>query len=188
MAARPPTSKPDAPRWMRFVLERIGRTDTPAEPPPAGLVARKRAPAGDRPATLAELCGELQARLLAHEEDAGALVMRHLVCVHDTLGRTGWAGVEVLPRKVLAMALLEAGMMAEHEPSPLLQTVVARLRDIKLAADRRDERDAELRDWAHTDIPEVSEGTHEEYERMERSWIGTVPADLVLPASSLSRY
>lgn len=188
MAARPPTSKPGAPRWMTFVLGHLGRKEAPAEPPlPNGLVDRQRAPASDRPPSLAQLCAELQARLLAHEGDAGAIVMRHLVLVHDALGHKGWPGVESLPRKVLGMTLLEAEMMAAHEPSPLLKIVIERLCAIKFAAEVREERAADRRDWAATDIPEVSEGTHEEYDRMERSWIGTVPADLVLPVSSFTR-
>ncbi|MEO7055399.1 MAG: hypothetical protein ABI281_03975 [Caldimonas sp.] len=188
MAARPPTSKRATPRWMSFALDRLGSKKPPAEaPPPSGIVERQRVPASDRPPSLAQLCAELQARLLAHEEDAVALVMGNLVLVHDALGHKGWAGVESLPRRVLAMALLEAEMMAGHEPSPLLNVVIERLRASRFAAEVRAERAADRRDWAVTDIPEVSEGTHEEYDRMERSWIGTVPADLMLPASGFAR-
>lgn len=164
--------------WMKNVLGRSIALEKRGKQLHVALVEKPKSPWQDQASPLSQLRVELQARLLAHEADAPAQLMRHLVVVHDELGNKGWAGVDALPRKVVARALLEAELLVADEPSLLLANLIERLRDLKHEADRVEERDADLRDWAVTDIPEVSEATHDEYQQMERSWIGTVPADL----------
>ena len=204
MAARPPTrkasstnlqetpqtssdsgDKPGSLDWMKGLLGRSISLEQRRNQLHVVLVDRRRAlgarlpDAGSTP-TLLQIRAELRALLLVHEHDhdSAVHVMRHLVFVHDELGRTGWAGVEALPPQVTAKALVEAEMLASHESSPLLAIVVARLQAIKMATDLRAEHEQQQREWEMPAIPEVSEGTHEEYDRMERSWVGTVPTDL----------
>ncbi len=43
------------------------------------------------------------------------------------------------------------------------------------------DKEALLKEWETPDVPEVSETTIDEYEILERSWIGTVPQGLELP-------
>ena len=164
--------------WIKNILGRSIALEQRGKQLHVALVDKPKPPWLDQASSLSQLRVELRARLLAHEADAPAQLMRHLVVVHDALGDKGWAGVDALPPKVVARALMEAELLAADEPSPLLSSLVERLRERKLEADRIELRDADLRDWATTDIPEVSEGSHEEYVRMERSWIGTVPSDL----------
>ena len=51
-----------------------------------------------------------------------------------------------------------------------------------MSAGYRDELEAahaaNEREWETLKVPEVSESNYEEYELMERSWVGTVPAGL----------
>ncbi len=171
--------------WMKNVLGRSIAIEQRGNQLHVALVEKPKPPWLDQASPLSQLRAELRARLLAHEADAPAQLMRHLVFVHDELGNKGWAGVDALPRRVVARALMEAELLAAEEPSPLLADLVERLRDLKLEADRVEERDADLREWAVTDIPEVSEASHDEYRQMERSWIGTVPNELGTPDSRL---
>jgi len=155
-------------RWVRNVL---GRS--------IGLEQRRGPGAGDSPSLVLQQRAELGARLLVH--DPATQAVRHLVVVHDALGGGSWAGVAALPPQVTGRALAEAEMLASQEPSALLATVIERLRELTAAADTRAEHGVSRRDWAKPEIPEVSESTHEEYELMERSWMGTVPSGLELP-------
>ena len=204
MAAKPPTrkasgtnlqespqtaggsgDKPGSLDWMKGLLGRSISLEQRRNQLHVVLVDRRRAPGARLPddgsmPTLLQIRAELRALLLAHEHDhdSAVHVMRHLVFVHDELGRAGWAGVEVLPPQVTAKALIEAEMLASRESSPLLAIVVARLQTIQMAAELRAEHEQQQREWEMPAVPEVSEGTHEEYDRMERSWVGTVPTDL----------
>ena len=145
------------------------------------LVDRRRASPDDQSLSLPQLRAELRARLLAQGHDQTAHVMRHLVFVHDELGRKGWTGIEALPSQVLGKALVQAEMLASEEPSPSLAMLVERLRSLKLAADLREERKSRSKDLEAGGRIEVSSSTYEEFEAMERSWGGTLPLALVRP-------
>ncbi len=164
--------------WMKNILGRSIALEQRGKQLHVALVEKPKPPWLDPASSLSQLRAELRARLIAHEADAPAQLMRHLVFVHDELGEKGWASVDAMPRKVIVRALMELELLLGDEISPLLATLVEHLRDLKFEADRIEQRDADLRDWAVTDIPEVSEGSHEEFVQMERSWIGTVPSDL----------
>ena len=79
-------------------------------------------------------------------------------------------------------------MMASEEASPLLATIIETLGGIVAGIDQQNARDAQRqaerallqKEWEAPAVPEVSEASHEEYELMERSWIGTVPSGLDL--------
>ena len=107
-------------------------------------------------------------------------VMRHLVYVHDELGRKGWPGVGALPAHVLAKALVQAEMLAGKRPSPTLSMLVDRLRLLQVEAELRAQRESDSADLRVGESLEVSEATHEEFEEMQRSWAGTPPPGLVL--------
>jgi len=109
------------------------------------------------------------------------------VLVHDELGRTGWPGVEAFPVRVVGKARIQAEMLASLEPSTVLGAFIERLRLVEVAARLREEEPdpATARPAAPEDFPdsevEVSQGSHEEWEVLERSWVGTVPAGLGRP-------
>ncbi|MEO8835927.1 MAG: hypothetical protein ABI364_04235 [Caldimonas sp.] len=120
---------------------------------------------------------EIGSRLLVH--DPATQAVRNLYLVHQALADRGWPAVEALPRQVLGRGLAEAEMLQSEEPSDLLEIVIARLRDSNAAA-QRTELEAILREeeWEAPAVPETSETSYDEYELMERSWIGTVPNGL----------
>jgi hypothetical protein len=62
-----------------------------------------------------------------------------------------------------------------------MTTIVDRLRELKDAAAERLAQEALQREFETLQVPEVSETNYDEYELMERSWMGTVPAGLELP-------
>lgn len=131
---------------------------------------------------LQELRDELRVRLFDLDgEHQAAQAMRHLMLVHDELGRHGWSGVEALPAPVLGKALVQAEMLASREPSAPLALVVERLAVLKAGAEAREARPAEPEPSAPARLVEVSETNYDEYELMERSWAGTVPAGLQRP-------
>ena len=187
MSAKPPTrqaptaapaAKRGSLRWVREVLGRsikleqrknqlpVARVDPRGEPEePMSLLMQQRA--------------ELGARLLVH--DTATQIVRNLFIVHDELRVNGWTGVENLPVKVIASAENEAEILAVDEPSDVLATIVKALRELKVAAEARAAREALEADWDVPQMPEVSDTNFDEYELMERSWAGTVPAGLDLP-------
>ena len=77
------------------------------------------------------------------------------------------------------LALVQVEMLVSDEPSRGLSYLTDRLRVIHVAAQLREERQA--RDKAQARSLEVSEATHEEFEEMERSWVGTMPPGLPRP-------
>ena len=143
------------------------------------VLGERRALPLDAPPPLTQLRMELRERLLAHSHHHAAKVMRHLVQVHDELGRKGWPGVEAMPSMVLGRALVQAEMLASDEPSRGLAVLVDRLRVIHVAAQLREERQARYAGQARS--VEVSEATHEEFEETERSWVGVLPPGLPRP-------
>ena len=123
---------------------------------------------------------EIGARLLIH--DPSTQPVRHLFILHDELRRGGWQQVEKLPPKVIDRALTEAEILEDSEPSPLLTTIVSELRELKAAADAQTAREAAEADWEVPQMPEVSDTNFDDYEMTERSWAGTIPAGLEIPA------
>jgi len=140
-------------------------------------------------ALLLEQRADLGARLLVH--DPATQLVRNLFVIHDELGKRGWAGVEALPLSLLGRALTEAELLNLQEPSSLLSTIIKTLRSIKATGEARvaqELQDKREREWEREQpaVPEVSETDYGEYELMERSWVGTVPAGLDLSDRTLS--
>ena len=136
-------------------------------------------------ALLLEQRADLGARLLVH--DPATQLVRNLFVIHDELGKRGWAGVEALPLSLLGRAITEAELLNLQEPSSLLSTIIKTLRSIKATGEARVAQ--ELQDKLEREqpaVPEVSETDYGEYELMERSWVGTVPAGLDLSDRTLS--
>lgn len=142
------------------------------------LAERRRAAPAEQSPSPSQLCAELSARLLAHEPEHTARMMRHLVLVHDTLERKGWAGVAAMAGHVLGEALAQAEALAAEDLSPHLQIIIEHLRLLRGAADQRDERDSRLQDFKVGENVQVTESAFAEFEDVERSWGGTVPTKL----------
>ena len=192
MSAKPPTrpaptavpagaAKRGSLRWVRDVLGRsirleqrknqlhVARVDPRGEPEePLSLLMQQRA--------------ELGARLLVH--DPATQIVRNLFIVHDELRANGWAGVDTLPVKVISRGLSEAEILAVDEPSEVLTTIIEKLREVKVAADARAAQEALEADWEVPQLAEVSDTNFDEYELIERSWAGTVPAGLDIPRTN----
>ncbi|MEO8755104.1 MAG: hypothetical protein ABI624_20775, partial [Casimicrobiaceae bacterium] len=107
---------------------------------------------------------------------------RNLFIVHDELRANGWAGVATLPAKVIARGLTEAEILASDEPSETLATIIEALREVAAAVEARAAQEALEAEWEVPQVPEVSDTNFDEYELMERSWAGTVPAGLEIPS------
>ena len=176
-------------RWVKDVLSRsIQLEQRRRQVAPAADKGRGE-PADPAAKLLVEQRADLGARLLVH--DPATQLVRNLFVVHDELGTRGWAGVEALPLALVVRAVIEAELLGEQEPSPTLTTIIERLRAIKAVGEARAARarqEALERQWEREQpaIPEVSETNYDEYELMERSWVGTVPAGLDLSDRSLS--
>ena len=165
-------------RWVRDVLGRTIRLEQRRTTQVARVDPRQ---GGEEPMSLLmQQRAELGARLLVH--DPATQVVRNLFIVHDELRANAWPGVETLPPKVVDRALTEAEILASHEPSDVLTTIIEALREVKVAADARAAKEALEAEWERPAVPEVSDTNFDEYELMERSWAGTVPAGLDLPS------
>jgi hypothetical protein len=79
---------------------------------------------------------------------------------------------------VISRGLSAAEILAVDEPSDVLATIIAMLREVKVASEARETLEA---DWVVPQVPEVSDTNFDEYELMERSWAGTIPAGLEIP-------
>jgi hypothetical protein len=171
-------------RWMKAVLASAKGRERERRQSPVETAERRRAP-DPVSAGLEELRAELRARIVEHTDERAPHALRHLVLVHDELGRGGWPCVEKLPARVLGKARVQADMIGTDDPSPLVAALVERLRLCEIAARVRDEEAPPRRDepvvFADSEV-EVSQASHEEWEVLERSWIGTVPAGLGRPA------
>jgi hypothetical protein len=201
MSARPPTrkdsrtkpvpslapsgkdQKPGSLRWVKDVLGRSIGFEERKKQLHVVLVERRRPGAESPQSLLLQMRAELRTRLLVY--DPATQVVRNLVYVHEELARSGWASVEALPRAALGKALAEAEILDSQDPTPMMKMIIAQLRQIVTAADvraeqERAEKDALLKEWETPDVPETYEATHEEYEQLERSWVGTVPDGLDL--------
>jgi hypothetical protein len=171
-------------RWVKDVLSRSIQLEHKRSHGQAAAAEKGRGPATD-PATtlLMEQRADLGARLLTH--DPATQLVRNLFVIHDELGKRGWAGVQALPLSLVGRALTEAEILHLQDPSPVLVTIIETLRSIKINAEARAAQalqDALEKEWEREQpaTPEVSETNYDEYELMERSWVGTVPAGLDL--------
>jgi len=166
-------------RWVRNVLGRSIRLEQRKNQLHVALVDPNRDPDVDKPLSLLmQQRTELGARLLVH--DPATQAVRFLFVVHDELRDGGWPRVEALPAKALDRALTEAEILGIDEPSPVLTTIIDTLRELKVAAEARAAAEALEAEWEIPQVPEVSDTNFDEYELMERSWAGTVPAGLDL--------
>ena len=168
--------------WVRDVLGRQIRLEQGRKHQRAAPVADDKPAADpDKPLSFVlQQCAELGARLLIH--DPATQPVRHLFILHDELRSGGWERVEGLPLKIIDRALTEAEILDCAEPSPMLTTIIEELREHKAAAEARAAREAAEAEWEIPKVPEVSDTNFDEYELMERSWAGTIPAGLELPA------
>ena len=185
---RAPRGTPGSMRWVKGLLGRPLALERRGSQLHLTLVDRRRPPELIQAHELESLRTELRARLLAHEDDSTATVMRHLVFVHDVLGGQGWAGVEAMASRVLGKALVQAQMLASEEASPRLTHLIDRLQVLKAAASVREEKGPapaapeaapEFRRTVDMDTRvEVSEGSAEDFDAIERSWEDTVSQKL----------
>jgi hypothetical protein len=196
MSAKPPTrpapnaapaaaAKRGSLRWVRDVLGRSLRLEQRKNQGKNQLHVALVDPRGEPEEPMSLLIqqrAELGARLLVH--DPATQVVRNLFIVHDELRANGWTGVERLPLKVISRGMSEAEILAVDEPSDLLATIIATLRDVKLAAEARAAQEALEAEWEVPQVPEVSDTNFDDYELTERSWAGTVPAGLDIPRSN----
>lgn len=146
------------------------------------LVDRRQARPVDALPSLPDSRDELRALLLLNDNEPAAGVMRHLVLVHDELGRRGWPGVEALPGQVLNMALVQAEMLASDEPTEALTVIIDRLRIAKVAAELREERATRPTPDPVGEPLEVSEVPRDEFDELARDdWVDTSPPSDVRP-------
>ena len=110
-------------------------------------------------------------------------LMRRLATVEHALHTGGLAGFEALPVRVIARALLEMeGLVRDWSPTGL-----AELRSrMAVIVKARPHEEAAMGPTTlgsvsvHADLAgpgDVSEVDHAEFEEMERSWVGVVPAE-----------
>jgi len=146
------------------------------------LVDRRRRPSHP----LADLCDELGARVLDHQDSAGTPSMNELIGVHDALERRGWDGVAPLSASTLKRALLQAELLTAQETTPTLSALVDKLRLLHAAAESRDDRLTRRTNVAISEHADISESTHEEFEAASRVWAEstTAPAE---PSQDLAR-
>jgi hypothetical protein len=140
------------------------------------LVERRQARPVDGPPSLLDARDELRALLMLHGNEQATGVMRHLVLVHDELGRRGWPGVEALPGQVLNMALVQAEMLASDEATEALTTIIDHLRIAKVAAELREEQASRPPSQLTGEPLEVSEVPRDEFDELVRKdWVDTTP-------------
>lgn len=176
---RAPRGSPGSVRWLKGLLGRPLGLERRGAQLHITLVDRRRPPEVVEADAVNRLCAELRARLLAHGNEHAAVVMRHLVAVHDTLSKRGWSGVEALTSTLLGKALDQAQMLATHEPSRGMAELIERLRVLRPAAEAREDRAAKSNQADAAGEVLVTETTHEEFENTERSWEQTSsPASL----------
>jgi hypothetical protein len=175
---------PDAPasslRKLKGMLNRPIGLERRAGRLEVVLTERRRArPANEKP-SIALLCAELSARLLAHEANEAAQTMRHLILVHDALERHGWPGIEGMSSLVLVRAIEQALSLAQEEPSPHMDMLIEGMRPLLDAAAMREQREARVHEMRLGDNVEVSESDYADFEDAEQDWAeGTVPLGLL---------
>lgn len=137
------------------------------------LVERRRA--APRDAGLAALREELHDRVLTQQANPASKAMRHVVFVHDTLQTQNWDAVARLPSRVLDRAIVQAEMLSTDAPSPHLVSFIERLRPLCSASAEREERMERARRIAQGKPVEVSEASAEDFDAVERHWLGEDP-------------
>ncbi len=146
------------------------------------LVDRRQARPLDGPPSLPVSRDELRALLLVIGDEHTAHVMRHLVRVHDELGRGGWPAVEALPGRVLGLALVQAEMLSSDEPTEALAMIIEHLRLAKVAAELREEHASSPPAGRVGQALEVSEVPRDEFDELAREdWVDTSPPSDVHP-------
>jgi hypothetical protein len=182
MERRAPTGPKGSMRWIRSILGRPLGLQRRPDGLHVTLLDRRRSPEVVQAESMARLREELRLRLLDLEHHHATTAMRHLVHVHDVLGRKGWAGLQNAKSEVLRMAILQVQMLVEREPSNRLGRFVERLRMIQAAAEAREERvQSQASALAAGEAVQVSEATAEEFEASQRDWDATRPAELAGP-------
>lgn len=193
---RAPRGSTGSLRWVKGLLGRPLVLERRGSKLHLTLVDRRRPAAVLEADDLSALRAELRARLLEHDNHHTAAVMRHLVLVHDVLGRRGWSGVAAMDSRVLHKAQIQAQMLASEEPSRRLSLLSQRLTVLQVTASVREDRGADgdseetTPDWQTTALPvqragatridldldapvEISEGSAEEFDAIERGWLAT---------------
>jgi hypothetical protein len=179
---RAPPGQPGSIRWLGSLLGRPLVLEKCGQKLHLTLLDRRRSAEELQAASLARLREELRVRLLDQEHQHASSAMRHLVLVHDVLGRQGWPGVQGMESQVLARALVQAQMLAQRESSRRLAQFIDRLHVFRAAAEAREDRIARSRaagvEPGNGGTVQVSEVSAEEYEATQRVWNATQPADL----------
>jgi hypothetical protein len=168
---------------MKSILGRPLKLQRRADGLHVTLLERRRSPEVIQAESIARLREELRLRLLELEHQHATTVMRHLVFVHDVLGRHGWAGVQATNSSVLRKAGVQLQMLVEREPSNRLERLVDRLRMMQAAAEAREERiQRHAQALAAGDSLQVTEASPEEFEASQREWEVTTPMPLDTPS------
>ena len=178
-------------RWVKDVLSRSMQLEHKRSHGPDAAAEKGRGPAVD-PAT-SPCCSSSAPTWARASWSTTRRPSWCATCSSSTTSSASAAGPGWKPcrSRLVGRALTEAEILQLQEPSSLLTTIIETLRSIKIDAEARAAQavqDALEREWEREQpaIPEVSETNYDEYELMERSWVGTVPAGLDLSDRSLS--
>jgi len=170
---------------MKSILGRPLTLERRADGLHVTLLERRRSPEVIQAESMTRLREELRLRLLDMEHQHATAAMRHLIFVHDVLGRQGWAGVQAMNSSVLRKAIVQVQMLVEREPSSRLGRFADKLRMLQAGAEAREERAQAhakvLAEGGRDSSIEVSEASAEDYEASQREWDATMPAELDTP-------
>ena len=183
---RQPRGVPGSVRWLKGLLGRPLELQRREGQLHVTLAERRRSSEQVRADELDCVREELRARLLSHDLEHAASVMRHLVFVHDALARQGWPGLGALPSRLLGKALLQTQMLVSQSASSRLALLIDRLRVAQVAAELRElrEQQAQRRHTAGSaSAVQVSEATHADFDSTARSRVATVTPE-VAPLSN----
>jgi len=147
--------------------------------------ARQREERADRRRRVHEMKSDLDDLLAQHP--ASRRLMRRLAAVEHTLHTKGLAGVEALPVRILAKALAEMDeLVRDWSPTGLAElrsrmAVIVKMHPLDDASALDATGPTTLGPiTVNADLSgpaaDVSEVDHAEFEEMERSWVGVVPA------------
>ena len=99
---RAPRGTPGSVRWLGGLLGRPVGFQRRNGQLHVALIERRRSPETIEADEVAALSAELRTRLLAHDHEQAAAVMRHLVLVHDVLSHRGWDDQRHCPNGLFA--------------------------------------------------------------------------------------
>lgn len=171
---RAPRGAPGTTRWLKGLLARpvaLERRDGQLH---LTLVERRRPPEVVEQQERAALCDEVRVLLLNRGSEQEVAVMRHLVLVLDVLAQRGWTAVGAMASGVLRKAVMQAQLLHSQEPGAALAYLMERLRLLHVAAGLREDRQRGSPSPDDSDHAVVTEGSHEEFEAMQRDWVSTV--------------